>query len=157
MVDLDDEPEQIPLAQREVQGTVLSLLADKNFALILTHGPRGEYTHHLRHEETGRAVAALWLEGEISADSLWMFAYEDGGGRYLPRAEKGAHMKSALPEDVWRHKYKIITETYGFACDSFEAKTTPREEAFWCFNSPQELKEWLSKERSRANESAGTI
>jgi LmbE family N-acetylglucosaminyl deacetylase len=157
MADLDDEPEQVPLAQREVQETVLSLLGNGSFKLLLTHGPRGEYTRHLRHEETSRAVAALWLDGKICADSLWMFAYEDGGKRYLPRAEKGAHLIEVLSEDLWRRKHEIIMETYGFAEKSFEAKTTPREEAFWRFNSPQELKEWLSKEGNRANESAGSI
>ena len=157
MADLDDEPEQAPLAPQEVQQAVLSVLRDRSFTSILTHGPRGEYTRHLRHEETSRAVTALWLDGEIRADSLWMFAYEDASGQYLPRAEKGADLKSTLPDDVWREKYKIISEIYGFAGESFEARTTPREEAFWRFNSPQELREWLNKEGSKANESAGSI
>ena len=125
--------------------------------MILTHGTRGEYTRHLRHEETSRAVAALWSDGRIRTDSLWMFAYEDGGRRYLPRPEREAHLKNVLTEESWRQKYEIITEIYGFAKDSFEAKTTPHTEAFWCFNSQQELEQWLSKEGGRANESAGSI
>jgi len=146
IADLDDGPDQIPLEQQEVEERVLSLLGDTSFRLVLTHGPRGEYTRHLRHEETSRAVAALWSDGRIRADSLWMFAYEDGGRRYLPRAEREAHLKNVLEQELWQRKYEIITEIYGFAEDSFEAKTTPRAEAFWCFNSRQELEEWMSKE-----------
>ncbi len=157
IADLDDGPEQAPLLQKEVEETVLSLLGDRLFRLILTHGTHGEYTRHLRHEETSRAVAALWSEGRICTDSLWMFAYEDGGRRHLPRAARDAHLKNILTEDLWRQKYEIITEIYGFAEDSFEAKTTPRVEAFQCFNSRHELQEWLSKEGGKANESARSI
>jgi LmbE family N-acetylglucosaminyl deacetylase len=145
--DLDDGPDQIPLAQQEVQEKVLSLLGDRGFRLILTHGTRGEYTHHLRHEETSRAVATLWSEGRICADSLWLFAYEDGCKQYLPRAEKGAHVKNKVSNQLWQEKYRVITEIYGFEKESFEARTTPREEAFWCFDSPRVLQEWLSQER----------
>ena len=35
-----------------------------------------------------------------------------------------------LPKDIWQQKYRIITEVYGFGPDSFEARTTPRREAF---------------------------
>ena len=38
-------------------------------------------------------------------------------------------------EEIWRQKYDIITGIYGFNKDSFEAKTTPREEAFWRFKA----------------------
>ena len=149
MADLDDEAEQIALPDKEVQDTILSSLAAKRFNIILTHGPRGEYTHHLRHEEASRAVAFLWEAGGISADSIWMFAYEDGNGRYLPRAEKGAHLRTALSDELWRQKYRIITEIYGFGAQSFEARTTPREEAFWCFDSPRALQDWTDEERGR--------
>jgi hypothetical protein len=36
---------------------------------------------------------------------------------------------------IWQKKYDIITRIYGFAEDSFEAKTTPRLEAFWRFGA----------------------
>ena len=42
-----------------------------------------------------------------------------------------------LPEHLWREKYRLITAVYGFSPDSWEARTTPREEAFWCFDSSQ--------------------
>ena len=143
MGDLDDGPEQLPLAELDVQRTIMSLLPERHYHLILTHGPWGEYTRHRRHEETSRAVAALWNQGNISATEVWMFAYEDGGKQYLPRAIETAHQVLNIPDNVWRQKYRIITEVYGFASDSFEAKAASRKEAFWCFSSRGTLHEWL--------------
>jgi len=135
MGDLDDGPEQTPLDTRKVQATILELLPSDSFDLIITHSPCGEYTRHRRHEETAKAVRALWKSKGLFAKELWMFAYEDGGGKYLPRAIDDADVKGKLPDEIWRKKYDIITNVYGFSPDSFEAKTTPKEEAFCCFKS----------------------
>ena len=143
MADLDDAPEQVPLPQQEVENTVTSLLQGREYDLILTHGPQGEYSRHRRHEEASKAVCALWANQRIAACNIWLFAYEDGGGEYLPRAIAGAHRNEKLPEQVWREKYRTMTEVYGFAEDSFEANATPREEAFWCFDSPGAVRRWL--------------
>ena len=40
---------------------------------------------------------------------------------------------TARAADIWQKKYSIITEVYGFGADSFEARTTPHQEAFWIF------------------------
>jgi len=135
MGDLDDGPEQFPLAAREVQNMILELLPSDRFDLVITHGLWGEYTRHLRHEETSRAVLALWWAGKLSAKQIWMFAYEDGGGKYLPRAVRNADVRTRLTDEIWQEKYRVITEIYGFGPESFEAKTTPREEAFWCLGA----------------------
>ncbi len=132
---LDDGPEQSPLSERQVQAAIKSLLPPKKLDLIITHGLWGEYTRHKRHEETGKAVLAMRKTGDLSAGQLWTFAYEDGAGKYLPRAVRDADLRVRLPEGIWQKKYEIITEVYGFGSDSFEAKTTPREEAFWCFGA----------------------
>jgi LmbE family N-acetylglucosaminyl deacetylase len=145
MGNLDDGPEQLPLPEVDLQQTILSLLLETRFNLILTHSPYGEYTRHLRHEETSRAVISLWEEGSISANEIWMFAYEDGGKSYLPRPIKNVHLETILPKDIWQLKYRIITELYGFGPESFEAKTTPKEETFWCFRSVNEFHKWLNK------------
>ena len=152
MGNLDDGPEQLPLDETEVQQVLLSLLPSEHFDLILTHSPYGEYTRHRRHEETSQAVVALWEKGLIGADEVWMFAYEDsgkGGGDDLPRAIKTAHLMVHLPEEIWWGKYRTITEIYGFGPESYEARITPREEAFWCFRSPIEFQKWLSTERRK--------
>ena len=150
--DLDDGPEQLPLSDVDVQQIVLSLLPETHFDLVVTHSPYGEYTRHRRHEETGTAVASLWEKGLIKAKEVWMFAYEDGGkgGKDdLPKAIKTAHLISYLPEDIWRRKYIIITDTYGFAPETYEAHIVVREEAFWCFQSPDEFREWSKTKRRK--------
>jgi LmbE family N-acetylglucosaminyl deacetylase len=130
MGDLDDGPEQTPLANCEVQKAILSLLPSNRFDLVLTHSLRGEYTRHLRHEETSKAVLALCEGGKLAAQEMWMFAYEDGGGQYLPRPAKDAEIRIKLPENIWQKKLYIITEIYGFGSESFEARVTQRQEAF---------------------------
>jgi LmbE family N-acetylglucosaminyl deacetylase len=131
MADLDDGPEQLPLARSVVRAALRSLLADQTFDLVITHSPRGEYTRHLRHEEVAAAVLELWNEGELPATQLWLFAYEDGNKSHLPRAIANADRAQDLSDDIWSQKSAIITDVYGFAKDSWEARVTPRREAFW--------------------------
>jgi len=135
MGQLDDSPEQRPQDSRDMQNMILELLPSDKFDLVITHGLWGEYTRHIRHEETGKAVMTLCESGRLLAKQVWRFAYEDGNGRYLPCPIPDADLKSKLPNEIWQRKYEIITNIYGFAPDSFEAKTTPSEEAFWCFKS----------------------
>ncbi len=135
MGDLDDGLEQGPLNSLDVQKTIIELLPCDRFNLIITHSTSGEYTRHLRHEETAKAALALWRSGQLIAENLWSFAYEDGNRQYLPRAVEQADLLFKLPDDIWRRKYDIITEVYGFSEDSFEAGTTPKQEAFWCFEA----------------------
>jgi LmbE family N-acetylglucosaminyl deacetylase len=132
MGDLDDGPEQSPLASVKIQDKILELLPSDRFDLIITHGLWGEYTRHVRHEETGKAVASLWGSGRLFSKQLWRFAYEDGGGKYPPRPINDADIHMKLTDKIWQKKYDIITKIYGFGPNSFEAKTTVSEEAFWC-------------------------
>ena len=133
MGDLDDGPEQTPLDFKSVQKTILELLPSERFDLVITHSKWGEYTRHLRHEETAKAVFNLWNSNRLHAKQVWSFAYEDGDKKYLPRAVRDADYPVELPEQIWQQKYEIITKLYGFREESFEAQTTPRQEAFWCF------------------------
>jgi LmbE family N-acetylglucosaminyl deacetylase len=143
MADLDDGPDQLPLEPESVRETVAGLLADRRFDLVLTHGPRGEYTRHRRHEECCRAVVELWEAGQIEAEQLWLFAYEDGDRTSLPRISEGAHRCLHLTGEKWRQKYRLITEVYGFSPESWEARTTPRDEGFRCFPSPRSAVDYL--------------
>jgi len=146
MSDLDDSPDQSPLDTNQVIERIIRLLPSGHFDLIITHSPAGEYTRHRRHEETGRAVISLWHAGKIHADELWMFAYEDGQKRYLPHPIQSAHINKVLPDELWQQKYDLITRTYGFQKGGFEAKTTPRAEAFWRFTDPADAQQWLTNE-----------
>jgi hypothetical protein len=137
MAELDDGPEQTPLPAGQVAETALRLLGGSAYSLILTHGPDGEYTWHRRHVECCQAVIALWRSGRVNTERLWLFAYEDGDGQYLPRVRDNADCREVLLERIWIEKRRLITDDYGFGPASWEAKTTPREEGFWCFDSPQ--------------------
>lgn len=131
MGDLDDGPDQKPLDEDLVESAILKLLPQTLFDLIITHNPNGEYTRHLRHEETGKAVRKLCDHGKMATKELWTFAYEDGKKKYYPIAEKNAPISFKLEKHIWQQKYNLITEIYGFEKDSWEAKTTPKTEAFW--------------------------
>ena len=131
MGDLDDGPDQTPLKDEDVEQGILALLPEYAYDLIITHGPDGEYTRHIRHEETSRSVRALWDAGKIRAPSLWTFAYEDGGGRYPPKIIMTADHVVRLSADTYQHKLQIITEIYGFGKGSFEFKAASRKEAFY--------------------------
>jgi LmbE family N-acetylglucosaminyl deacetylase len=143
MGDLDDGPEQKPLEENEVEQTILKLLPAIYFDLIITHNPNGEYTRHIRHEETGKAVINLWNAGKILTSILWAFAYTDDNKKHFPKAEENADICRTLMKRIWHRKYSIITETYGFEKNGFEAQTTPREESFWQFNDRVAAKKWL--------------
>jgi hypothetical protein len=135
MADLDDEPDQVGLPIEQVRETIVQLLSGESYNLILTHGPKGEYTQHRRHEECCQSVVELWRSGRIDTRRLWLFAYEDGGRAYLPRVRGDADRRDVLTDDVWLEKRRLITDLYGFGPDTWEARTTPREEGFWCFDS----------------------
>lgn len=147
MGDLDDGPGQLPLSDAEVQWTLLELLPNIPYDLVLTHSPSGEYTRHRRHEEVSQAVMNLWQAGTISTKELWLFAYEDDGGQRLPKAIETAHHFEMYPEATRQEKYRIITEVYGFSPESWEARATTPSEAFWRFESPTALLAWLEELR----------
>lgn len=131
MADLNDGPEQTPLRTIDIEDVIMDLLPSDRYDLVLTHGLWGEYTSHRRHEEVAKAVMALRESGRLQANEVWMFAYEDGAKKYLPRPIADADVYMRLPQDIWERKYEIIHGLYGFDEDSFEARTTPRDEAFW--------------------------
>jgi LmbE family N-acetylglucosaminyl deacetylase len=145
MGDLDDGPDQEPLDKAEVEKAILGLLPSKHFELIITHNPLGEYTRHIRHEEVGEAVINLWSSDKISTSEIRLFAYEDGHKEYYPKAIENSAIYRTLTKRIWHRKYSIITEIYGFAKESWEAKTTPLAEAFWHFTHPFVAKKWLNQ------------
>lgn len=138
MGDLDDGPDQAPLGSEQVRQTTSRLLGEINYDLILTHGPHGEYTRHRRHGECCESVVELWQSDRIKTARLWMFAYDDGNRAYLPRVRTDADRREVLSDNVWLEKRRLITDVYGFEPDSWETRTTPREEGFWCLDSAQQ-------------------
>ena len=145
MGDLDDGPDQNPLEEKNVCNAILNLLPKEHFDLIITHSPFGEYTRHLRHEEIGRAVMALWNGKKIDTSELWVFAYEDGNKEYFPRSIDAADIHNILAAAIWEEKYRLITEVYGFGKIGFEAQTTPKTETFWRFKNSDDAQRWLER------------
>ncbi|MCC5931329.1 MAG: PIG-L family deacetylase [Cyclobacteriaceae bacterium] len=145
MGDLNDDPEQLPIGNGIVENLILQLLPKKDYDLVITHDPAGEYTRHLRHEETGQAVIRLWQAKKISTKKLWTFAYDDGNKNYIPRPIKKANIYRSLTKPLWQKKYDIIHKTYGFREDSWEARVTSKNEAFWQFNNAALATSWLKK------------
>ncbi len=148
IADLDDGPEQQPIEASEIESALLSLVPAEHWDCVLTHSLRGEYTRHLRHEEVGHAVARLWARGRVSADELWMFAYGDADHSRLPEALTEADLRIPLAEEQFQAKYEIITKLYGFGPESWEARTTPRTEGFWCFDDPAQVESWSGRQTS---------
>ena len=144
MGDLDDGPDQRPLEEKKVESNILKLLPMKHYDLIISHNISGEYTRHIRHEEISKSVIQLWNAGKIEANELWTFAYEDGNKKYFPRPIENDTMYEKLTKRIWLRKYSIITETYGYNKNSWEAETTPHAEAFWQFTDPAIAKKWLN-------------
>jgi LmbE family N-acetylglucosaminyl deacetylase len=149
MFQLDDGPQQRPLSDGDVQQAVRVALERATYDLIVTHSPFGEYTRHMRHEEVGRAVLQLWQAKRLTTKELWLFAYSDSGGDRYPTALEDADLVVSLPEDVWSSKLAVMRQHYGFAPDSWEALSTPRKEAFWCFCSTDKASAWQKRHASR--------
>lgn len=146
MADLDDGPDQTPLPVEQIRQATTQLLGGTSYNLILSHSPNGEYTRHRRHMECSQSVVELWRSGGIHTRLLWLFAYEDGGGAYLPRVRDDADRRVFLTDEVWLEKRRLITDLYGFEPGSWEARCTPREEGFWCFDSARAAMERMTTE-----------
>lgn len=123
---------------------MLALIPSTRFDLVISHSPAGEYTRHRRHEETSNSVIQLWHSGQIDAAEFWAFAYEDGGGKYLPRAISTADLYFPLTNKVWQQKYDLIKTEYNFSKESWEARATPTAEAFWRFTNSRSAMDRLT-------------
>ncbi len=154
---MDDGPDQYPLPDSVLQNAIKLDLDNRDFNVIITHSPFGEYTRHLRHEEVSQAALHLWHTGELIAKELWMFAYTDDAKAHCPRAIEEAHLDLLLPENIWRKKLAIILEVYGFSSDSWEAMTTPKKEAFWRFSTSEEALAWQRQYVSLTVHGAGEM
>jgi LmbE family N-acetylglucosaminyl deacetylase len=132
---LDTINHQNPLNETELKNTILALLPEHYFSLVISHYPAGEYADHNRHDETGKALILLWHSGIITAAEFRAFAIEDGKKSYLPRPIETAGIYKLLTKRIWKEKQNIITEIYGFDLNSFEAKTTTIAESSWPFSS----------------------
>ncbi|MEX2016706.1 MAG: hypothetical protein WD873_08680, partial [Candidatus Hydrogenedentales bacterium] len=122
-----------------LEQSIVSLLPRPDWDLLITHGANGEFARDGTHEQVSQAVTSLWQRGVVAASSLWTFAYDGATPTQLPQPRADAHFRLRLPPTVWREKQRLITSVYGFDKSSWEAKAAPRNEAFFCFDSPRAL------------------
>ncbi len=143
MADLDDEHAQTPLETAAVQQAILGALPQRAFSAIYTHGPRGEYTRHRRHEECCRAVVAMYSDGRLTAPELQLFAYEDDQGKSLPRPAKDADRIDVLSAAVAERKLWLMTAIYGFPASSWEARAVPKVEGYYVHSDVARLRHFI--------------
>jgi LmbE family N-acetylglucosaminyl deacetylase len=139
MGDLDDAPAQVPLDPELVRDEIFEALPRRDFDVILTHGPHGEYTRHLRHEECSRAVVSLWTDGRLKTQEMKRFAYHDRGPGTLPEVRPDADERYTLDAETFARKLHIMIALYGFAPASWEARATPATEGFYCSALPTDV------------------
>ena len=128
--DLDDSPVLVPLSSglTEIKQRIRGL-PSKEFDLIFTHGPAGEYTYHARHVETHRAVREMIEAGELHG-TLVLFAYHDFGGTARPRPAEQADITIGLTGEELACKQRILRDIYDFRPGSFEYDSAGPVEAF---------------------------
>ena len=133
--DLDDEILE-PLKISEVSDKIKSLLPEKAYDLVFTHGKNGEYGH-LRHIETHEAVEKLIKNGELKSDKTYYFDYEKSEQSTpgipdlkIPKPKQDSDFITTLNEHHYLNKLKLIKEFYGFKDDSFETLSCDKKEAF---------------------------
>src|SRR3989344_9368628 len=74
--DLDDE-EDLKLDIEDIVDKIESLLVDKEYNFIFTHGENGEYGHQ-RHLEVHKAVRRSIEKGLLKCEKLYFFDYLRG-------------------------------------------------------------------------------
>ncbi len=128
--DLDDSPVLAPLSPDlyEIKSRIQNQITG-GYNLIFTHGPRGEYTRHERHEQVHRAVSEMVLSGEMTGELL-CFAYDDCGGNCRPKPASDADITISLLPHEFREKRRIVQDIYGYKEGSFEFDAAGPVEGF---------------------------
>lgn len=133
--DLEDK-ELAPIPIKEIEEKIISLLPEKEFDNVYTHGENGEYGH-LRHKEIHQAVKMLIKNKELKCKKIFAFSYIPGESSppnspklKIPIPNKDADEYMHLSEDNFKKKIMLVKEIYGFGGDSFEVLSCNNFEAF---------------------------
>jgi LmbE family N-acetylglucosaminyl deacetylase len=133
--DLDDEKLE-PLDQKEIIDKIKSLVPNKKYENIYTHGNNGEYGH-LRHKEIHRAVKKLIKDNILACKKFFSFSYKlsnkkvpDKPQLRIPVPKKNADEYIELTEDNFKKKVSLVKNMYGFPGESFEVLSCNKNEAF---------------------------
>lgn len=112
----------------EIKQLVLGLPL-RDYDLVLTHGPAGEYTYHPRHSQANQAVNDMIADGELHG-TLITTAYYDCGGACIPKPAEDADIRIDLTSEEFMRKQHILRDIYNFGPGSFEFEATGPVEAF---------------------------
>ena len=133
--DLDDEVLE-PLGIEKVVEKIKSLLPEKEYDLVFTHGENGEYGH-LRHMEVHKAVKKMIEQDDLKSEKVYYFDYEKSDQSTpgipdlkIPKPNQNSDYVIRLSEHQYLNKLKLIKEFYGFDGDSFETLSCNKIEAF---------------------------
>ncbi len=115
--DLDDETMK-PVGVEEVTEIIKSGLNKNKFDFIFTHGKNGEYGH-VRHLDAHKAVEELIKSGELKADKVYFFNYEEGDNVPYPELKAPKPIENAdfvlpLTEKELELKKEIVRDIYGY-------------------------------------------
>ena len=128
--DLDDSNPLQPIdPHSEIGGRVLERLGGREWDLVLTHGPNGEYGHE-RHRQTHQVVAALVECGELRTERLWTFAYEAASPAGDCHPAPWADFTVDLSPEQLAEKRHIVRDEYGYTANGFEVRACISPEAF---------------------------
>jgi len=130
MSDLDDSRVLMELSPDlgEIKQRIHAMLPSQ-FDLIFTHGERGEYTGHARHEQAHRAVREM-VDSGSPAGELLFFAYEGSAKGCGPGPADDAQIRVRLSDEEFARKLSIVSDIYGFGEGAFEYEAAGRVEAF---------------------------
>ncbi|MCX6280152.1 MAG: hypothetical protein NT004_18980 [Bacteroidetes bacterium] len=119
MGNLDDEPDQKPMDEQEVESRILELLPARHYDLLISHNPTGEYTRHLRHEETGTAVikppGGLATQGDLLYRGLLEMGIDAHAVHFESAQEKEWYYRWFEPDVVVETEKPDTARLYPFA------------------------------------------
>ena len=126
MGDLEDD-NLIDVRKKDIIQNIKSLLKNKNYDYIFTHGYNGEYGHK-RHRELFKAVNAMIKIGELKCRKVFYFSYQKNDG--FCHINLNADKFIRLDNSTFSKKKELIVELYGFPKGGFEEECCGQIEAF---------------------------
>jgi len=129
MSDLDDSEHGYykEISSQEIILRILSIIKDKKYDYLYTHGKNGEYGH-IRHIEIHNAVNEMLKQKLISPKKVFFFSYV--------KTDKNSDINSnadkliKLEKPYFEMKKHLIKDIYGFQEGSFEYESAREVEAF---------------------------
>ncbi|PIN85710.1 MAG: hypothetical protein COV47_00640 [Candidatus Diapherotrites archaeon CG11_big_fil_rev_8_21_14_0_20_37_9] len=125
----DDHPETDLPSLDEVVKRVEPVVMDKEFDIVFTHAPNGEYGHK-RHIETNAGVMKMVEGGLLETKELFEFAYLPADNPFRAITNSDCDEVFRLDNEIFERKRYLINEVYGFDKKSFEYISCSEIETF---------------------------